>query len=296
VLLYHRVADLGLDPHGLAITPQEFDQQMRQLRDEFSVLPLTDLLQAIRTNTAPPNAVALTFDDGYIDNFEQASPILSRHGLPATFFFTTECLDASDYMYWWDRLAIAVYRTRSELPFAFEGPDGLRSFNVETAAQRRALHEILYQWILAMPCVQRDWTVEQVWAWAGTSPDHSSRRMQVNELLDLAQRPGHEIGAHSVRHVKLPIEIYGVQLDEVGQSKATLEDILGKPVTTFAYPYGAHDSTTTAIVRDFGFANALVCGDAVAGSGSPWEVPRLDPSRRSGLDFGIWLRACLEPN
>ena len=89
ILMYHRVADI-LETDILAVTPFAFACQMDWLRKEgWTVLPLREALRRLETGGLPPKAVALTFDDGYRDNYEEAAPVLARLGFPATVFPVT---------------------------------------------------------------------------------------------------------------------------------------------------------------------------------------------------------------
>ena len=107
VLLYHRVGGAGPDPHRINVGLAAFEQQMAWLASDCAVLPLRELVEGAHHGTLPDRAVALTFDDGYLDTLTNAMPILSRHGLPATCFVATEGLDGS-HVFWWDRLAVLL--------------------------------------------------------------------------------------------------------------------------------------------------------------------------------------------
>ncbi len=85
VLMYHRVADEISDPWGLCVTPDHFAQHMELLARHNAQIDLADLHG--RKGYAPfGRRIAVTFDDGYLDNFTQAVPILERYGIPATIF------------------------------------------------------------------------------------------------------------------------------------------------------------------------------------------------------------------
>lgn len=83
----------------------------------------------------------------------------------------------------------------------------------------------------------------------------SGRLMHAAELRDL-QAAGMEVGSHSVTHRRMTGLDSQEQLREAAQSKADLEDLLGKEVCSFAYPYGAFDDATAATVRQAGYRNA----------------------------------------
>ncbi len=91
------------------------------------------------------------------------------------------------------------------------------------------------------------------------------------EVVELASA-GVEIGAHSVDHVRLDALDYADALDQLRRSRAVLEDLLGKPVRSMAYPYGRASEQTMRAAREAGYELACVC----SGPG-PWEslsIPR----------------------
>lgn len=96
VLLYHRIADLppGDGQRPYSVTPQSFEQQMKYLfRRGYRSLGPEELLSARRTGRRPHyKCFALTFDDGYLDNYESAFPVLRCYGFKATVFLVSEWL------------------------------------------------------------------------------------------------------------------------------------------------------------------------------------------------------------
>jgi peptidoglycan/xylan/chitin deacetylase (PgdA/CDA1 family) len=86
VLLYHRVSDAFRDKVTIGV--EQFDQQMRWLADHCRLVSLDALIDGSLPADGP--LVAVTFDDGYRDNYENAAPVLIRHGVPATIFVSTD--------------------------------------------------------------------------------------------------------------------------------------------------------------------------------------------------------------
>lgn len=88
IIMYHSVSPQANKETMLAITPQTFERQMYFLKKHrYHVVPLESLVALIRQKEKiPPKTVAITFDDGYKDNFLYAFPVLKKYNLPATIF------------------------------------------------------------------------------------------------------------------------------------------------------------------------------------------------------------------
>ena len=107
ILMYHRVADVRVDPWELAVPPAVFDAQLAVLRETRQPLAMSDFVGRAQRGTLPPNAVAVTFDDGYADTLRQAQPRLAAAGVPATLFLATAFVGQA-VEYWWDELARGI--------------------------------------------------------------------------------------------------------------------------------------------------------------------------------------------
>jgi peptidoglycan/xylan/chitin deacetylase (PgdA/CDA1 family) len=87
VLLYHRVSDDARD--NLTVGVEQFERQMALLASRCRVIPLREAIARGAQDRCDRPVVAVTFDDGYLDNYTTAAPILQRHGIPASFFVST---------------------------------------------------------------------------------------------------------------------------------------------------------------------------------------------------------------
>jgi len=88
VIMYHRVLTNPDPGYKLAVSSRDFYRQMRFLKENnFNVLPLSELVRLVgEKKKLPPRTIAITFDDGYRDNYICAFPILKKFRLPATIF------------------------------------------------------------------------------------------------------------------------------------------------------------------------------------------------------------------
>jgi peptidoglycan/xylan/chitin deacetylase (PgdA/CDA1 family) len=100
VLNYHSI---GVSKgNTLVLDPKKLTQQMEFLAEQgYSPLTLSDFILLLeKKKAAPAKPVLLTFDDGYIDNYEQAMPILKRHGFPATIFISPGTIGQENKVNW----------------------------------------------------------------------------------------------------------------------------------------------------------------------------------------------------
>lgn len=110
ILMYHHIAPRGWTPPApspnegweFRHTPEALEYHVRELkRHDYRIVPLQDIVYAIRTRGIEDDkTVALTFDDGWIDNLEYALPVLKRLSLPATFFITSSHLKKGSQNSW----------------------------------------------------------------------------------------------------------------------------------------------------------------------------------------------------
>jgi peptidoglycan/xylan/chitin deacetylase (PgdA/CDA1 family) len=112
-----------------------------------------------------------------------------------------------------------------------------------------------------LPDSERLNLLNELLAWARAEPQvrPTHRALSLQEIVTLAQGKLIEIGSHTVTHPVLSTLCGDLQRNEVQQSKVMLEEILGHPVISFAYPYGARSTytdETITIVRAAGFACA----------------------------------------
>ncbi len=295
VLAYHRIASLKPDTHGLCTPPEVFKTQLTLVAERCNPLPLHDLVSRAAQGRLPSNAVAVTFDDGYLDNLEVASPILSRLGIPATFFVSGQGLDEEREGLWDtverilagdeplpDRLRIEVDGAELDLP-------------TRSTEERGAALLALHGRLLAQDAPQREALIAALVEWSGRdlAVRSTHRLLTSEELIELAERPGHEIGAHGMHHLLLTAHPEEVRTKELEENRALLEGLVGRPVRSLAYPYGACDFRTTQIAEELGFTVACsVDSDPVTLDSDPLRLPRFEVGADvDGFEFRLerWL-------
>lgn len=288
VLLYHRVCQLDRDPYGLAVTPEHFQEQCRILSQRGGVIPLEELARSGR-------GVAITFDDGYADNAGAAREILSAAGLPATFFIASGLRERGDEA-WWDRLEQLLLESGFECPWLDLEVDGRPLLlDVRSESARARAQAALSRRLRPMRPHAIDAVLDAIEAQLGIRSvrRQSHRWMTVAELQQLAQAPGVEIGGHTISHPFLSSLDAPEQRREIEGCRHDLEALVGRPVRSFAYPYGAPDAFTDAtvqVVREAGYTIACsATGGTVIRDGNPLRTPRNTVGNWEGGQFEAWL-------
>ena len=102
IAMYHSVKPVVPEGNRLIVSVEAFDRQMRFLKkNSYDVLPLeTAAAMIVDGRKLPARALVLTFDDGYIDNYLYAFPVLKKYGLPATIFLIVNDIGKPDKLNW----------------------------------------------------------------------------------------------------------------------------------------------------------------------------------------------------
>lgn len=315
ILLYHRVAKDVIDPYNLCVSPEHFEEHLQVIRRLGRGLPLIDIAAGVRKGEIPRRAIAVTFDDGYQDNLYAARPLLEKHDVPATVFMTTGTIGRTRE-FWWDELE-RIFLRPGTLPqelqltihrdshvwqldeaagYGAEDVDAWREWTLLddiTPTARHGVFRDIYRLLQPMTDDERTRTLDALLEWAGTPPRvrDSHRALEPDEVVDLSDGGLVEIGGHTENHPDLSSQPVYVQRDEIRRGRATLEQWLNRPVSSFAYPYGYFNSETVAEVRDAGFAQACMCGsEAVRRHSDPFLLPRVEVSDWHGEKFERVLR------
>jgi peptidoglycan/xylan/chitin deacetylase (PgdA/CDA1 family) len=255
------------------------------------VLPLRLAAAALREGRLPRRAVAITFDDGYRDNHDQALPVLRRHGLHATFFVASGFLDGGRM--WNDTIIEAVRRARrATLDLVGTPAQALGVLPVaDDAARSQALRAIIGV-AKYLPPAEREHCVAAVAerAHAALPDDLMMSSAQVHAL----HRAGMGIGAHTVTHPILKGMAPAQVRAEVVDNRRALAAITGQVPTLFAYPNGRpgvdFDDDTAQLVQELGFDAAVSTAWRAARVGDDlMQLPRYLPWERNRTRFALRL-------
>lgn len=287
ILIYHRVLPARDPMRPGEPTVDEFDAQMRLLRQYFHPLPLLDAVERLQAGTLPDGAVCVTFDDGYADNEIHARPVLGKYRIPATVFVSTGFLNGGRM--WNDTVIEAIRGCKDSVLDLREL--GLGCYPLATMEQRRETAESI---LLQIKHLDPDARIALVNDIAKRGPVLPDDLMLTDAQVQSLARNGVSIGAHTVNHPILSSVPVGMAHTEIRDSKLYLERLIGEPVDVFAYPNGRPDLDYGIehrdLVRDMGFKAAVSTHWGVGTSQSDrYQLPRFTPWDRHPLKFGLRL-------
>jgi peptidoglycan/xylan/chitin deacetylase (PgdA/CDA1 family) len=253
ILNYHRIrpASAATSTHfddGLFSTDaDQFFRQMNWLKQHTRILSEQDLIDQIVTNQYNDQksrgpSVAITFDDGYLDNYSIAYPVLRSLEIPAIFFICTEMIWERK-LRWWDVLAYLIKKCRKP---------SIVIDDHEYALQNNQLNVIAY-FIRQMKESPRDRIHNYIRLISeATEIDLPADDIQDGELMtrdQIREMAEHQmtIGSHAHTHQALScLDIHEHQ-KELMASKQLLEEATDRPVKSLSYPFGLYQYVPLSI-------------------------------------------------
>ena len=318
ILLYHRIADPEIDPHLLCVSPRHFAEQLAVLAQQYTPLTLEQCVAAVGRGRLPRRAAVITFDDGYADNLHAAKPLLERHGLPASLFITTGQI-SNPREFWWDELE-KVFLLPGTLPQHLDmeinghtyhwNLDGATQYTEEQfrahctkqanegalPSPRLELFHAIHKLLRVLPSGLRTAKMDALLKWSGAScvARPSYRALSSEELAALTRTNLIDFGGHTVTHPQLPDQELAVQQEEIRSGKTTLEQMIGRAVHSFSYPYGFYSDPTIELVRQCGYSSDCTCSERpTRGDSDLFQLPRFMVRDWDGDEFGRQLYACV---
>jgi len=273
-IAFHGIGEVG-EQHPLDVTVDvaRFEQQIRYLDEHYALVRSSELLDAVRTRRwGEKLPVAITFDDDLRSHLTFAKPILDRLGAPATFFLGGAGLDGR-LTFWWERLERAyVAGSIDEEELRGLVPRRDRSSGSDTRDLRAIVVDIEF-----MEPRDRDELSEALGSRAGSDPDDAGLRP--GDIRDLCDGGRYEIGFHTRSHYNLAILDDARLADELIAGRDELTEIVGRSLTSIAYPGGRWNHHVVDACRDAGFELGFTCDPIPADpDGDPLHIGRLVPN------------------
>lgn len=275
ILTYHRITSpevysVPLQP-GMYVRPKTFEMQIRYLKDHCRVVPLSSLVQSIlEGREVEQRTVAITFDDGWHDNYENAFPMLREAELPATIFLATSFIGTRE-MFWTDRVAQTLASLRGAQQYREQILGRIREkfppratlrdtveIMLSTGNETTSHLDNLLEELKRVPPNERKAVVNELYFLAKEFTTMKSERVFMNwdEVVEMS-RFDFTFGSHTHHHHRLT-ELNEAQLrDELVESYQELRAHGLKPPPTFCYPGGYYNDLTQRALRSEKIPSAL---------------------------------------
>jgi peptidoglycan/xylan/chitin deacetylase (PgdA/CDA1 family) len=283
VLNYHRIGnpvDDLFDPGVFSATADQFNEQIAYLKGHVSLITLEEAL-AIMDGTEKEKArrcrVLITFDDGYLDNYQIAYPILRSHGAQGVFFLATSMVGSCEIP-WWDQIAYMVKTARNRR-FSLRYPAELTVDLVKTGLET-SLTAILKFYKRPDNSNPDRFMLELADACKGERPPGTLRRFlnwdEAREMIG----GGMAIGSHTHSHTVLSQLEAVKQSEELSNSRNIFKEHLGAEADAVAYPVGkqiSFNEQTQKLAQEAGYRAAFSSYGGVNLSGriNPYDVRRI---------------------
>jgi peptidoglycan/xylan/chitin deacetylase (PgdA/CDA1 family) len=294
VLAYHRVVDLDAREYpyyrpNVSTTPAIFARQIAFLAENFNVIDIARLQAYItQDEPLPSHPLLITFDDGYIDNFHHAFPVLRAYNIPATIFLVTSRMTNPSPL-WWDEVAYYFFHTRKStawLPLFGE-------CNINSQEQRDQVCDALIQRLKRVPHNWLPRIVEQVQQalCVDTMPRDTPHFVCWDQVRQLVAG-GISCQPHTVTHPILSRISADDMRREIIESRDEVIRQTGKPAIAFTYPNGNegdYNATAVDLVQEAGFSMAFSYTQGAMqiehARRYPLELPRLHVGMRDTFEI-----------
>ena len=283
ILTYHRVLSRNdLHKHwvqpGMYVETGVFEQHMQFLQEHFDVLSFHELLARWQRKDWDDNRryCVITFDDGWLDNYQNAYPILRKHRIPATIFLPTNFVGTNEW-FWPEKVSCLIKEMLS-------GVDGAQrySMGLKVLAQFLNIDEARIRAVSPGEAARQAFADDIIERCKNLSPEGITQfisalaselqfafppeRLVMNweEVADMSG-DGIAFGSHSCSHrilTKLPMDEVKA---EVVWSQRVLQDRTRNYVPVFCYPNGNNNADIQTLVQECGYQAATGVQSGVEG-------------------------------
>lgn len=251
IFMYHGVDLVGETRFNTRHTSIKcFEQQIYFLKKNCNIISLEDYVQQ-KFNPHKANVV-ITFDDGYLNNYLYAKPILEKYKAPATFFITG-LNNTEDTILWADLLNITSSLT--DRPFSLDGEEYINVKGIYRNTCDESIYDVIkqkktdYTYKKKIIEVLKDYSTFQ----KDSSYDDYWKLMTDEQIIETSQSDYISIGSHGFYHNNLGAQSLELSIDELKNSKKYLENLIDKQVNSIGYPDGSYTRELITEAYNLGF-------------------------------------------
>ena len=271
--MYHRViprkeAQPGLQA-GMYVEPDTFEMQIQYLKNSFKIIPFSQIYAKLNNKEAMNSNLPIciiTFDDGWLDFFKYAYPVLLKHEIPATLFLPTEFI-GSENMFWTDEVAYIV-SMKNSVSERFPEANRLKNFKLNNLVNLKGTPDSQIEEMISTlkgygheDILKIIKELKEYWGINSYSKERSF--LNWDEIRLMANSGLVTFGSHTANH-RILVHISEKEIvDELNESKNRLlsEGVVKNSFIPFCYPNGDYDERVVQIVRKSGYHVAVTTED-----------------------------------
>jgi peptidoglycan/xylan/chitin deacetylase (PgdA/CDA1 family) len=266
IIMYHGVSKTRhFDINGRHLPAEQFERQLLYFRKNFDIVSLETICDMKRKGLGVKRkTIALTFDDGFLNNLETAKPLLEKYQIPATIFICGISLIDKNYIHPSDLIDLIRVSSRDEVDI-----NGSRFIKLGNRLIHNESGVDAYSYVNTLSL--EEWSdflasLNSVYnslniATKVDKEVHALISAEDVRLMD--SNPLLGVGSHSYHHVNLAKLTPGEIVNQLTFSKKTLEQHSAKAIDALAFPYGNFNDDLVFLSQEAGYKYLIAGGDVL---------------------------------
>ena len=243
VLVYHRVVgnrhktNISTPNDIYNISQKDFEKHITFLKKSYEIVSLDSLVDDLKNFKPISGKIALTFDDGFRDNYEYAYPIIKEYNFPATIYLMG--YPSAPVTLWWLAIEALILEADSK-NISFRFNDIYINYPIQLTRDKIKTIKILSSYFMSIPFNSHNDFLKMIFSSLGKDslPDHQSLMLSKEMIKDMYNSGLVSFGGHSKSHSVLSLLDKKMLDSEIAEHRSRLKDILDVPISSFSYPYG----------------------------------------------------------
>ncbi len=287
ILMYHRVLPREAGPildDGICVTPELFEENLVFLKQHFDIVSLKDVLGTGRRIKKP---CVITFDDGWLDTYHVAFPILRRLQIPATVFLPTGMI-GTNRIFWYERVGRLIMHdapTDHDLGMAKQRLETLVDTPIPASLRTRGLlYDSVVRDLKRLPPQEIEARLEKAehQSFGRPQADGGGRILMNWDEVEEMGRSGITFGSHGVNHHILSVLTYEEQRFEIVTSRSHLLEKNVNFVDCISFPNGNYNQDTLDLATEAGYQLFVTASIKSCGTGRSRRL-----AHRIGLPYSV---------
>lgn len=292
--LFHRVSTIK-DPLWDPMRPVLFEKCIQSLSAKYKISTIESLLETTSKQDRTPTAT-ISFDDGYLDNYTEAIPILNKYKVKASFYVVTDCIDKNEptWTYLLDHYFSHTNKNVLDLNFDWIS-ESYKKIVFKNSEHKKNFIREFKPYTKTITHQQRTDLMERI---TNSFNDVQKPAIMMNwDQLREISAMGHYIGSHSKTHAMLGTiqSEENIQL-ELEHSANRISQELGYRPVSFSYPVGSYNQTTITLCQKTGYKLALAVKQRPYDPqhDDAFEIPRIELYNESWFKTQMRMNNTLE--